>query len=1153
MHIRYLDLIAYGHFADRRIGFRSDAKVHLIYGPNEAGKSTVLQAIGDLLFDFPQRYTGKARHRPVDFRFRLPELRLGGELLRKDGATLAFVRRKANKAALSDPDTGETLPDDALDAFLGGLDRERFIREHGLDAETLRQGGAVLAGETDADLGGSLLAASSGLVGLRRLQLRINEEADDIFKPRSQKSQFALARAERDAARNDERDTDIVLSAREWRDNEAAIRDNAVAQDETRQKLAQLDQRHRDLSRRIALRPALRHLDEARRDLAVFDDLADLPDGLADRIDAALAEQDAASRALADAETRRTRLTEQLERYAPDQALVAAMPAVKELAENLGAFREWQEHTPKLTERLTTQKAEEARWWRELDPKPDGGGLALPSIAERSHLNQQALRLQRLLASRQSRFDEMAELAERMRREDNTEDAKALPDLPRSLRLAADLSLVFEPLDQAIERRAEAQRAIVEAGEAALRLDPPVEALAYKIGLVWPSDSDIDEALGRHTALTTDQSRLETRLAELESAMAEGRSRAGEGDAAEQLLDRMDLQNARMERDSGLAHLQAGRGDWADALKVVAAADRIADRLIDDADAMAARRQERVERERLASQRNDIVRQLETARQAMDRWQEDWATLFETLSVKPPASARAANWMGRLRSLRDAVAAANASQDKADSIIDRAEGHRPALLELAASVVLPDADTLAIDILWRAVARRLDGLAQEDRARQTERAVMDERRKSYGHAESEYQRLSAEIAAMRTALKADLSGFSLPNDVMPETVFAILEGFNNLSETRAKIAETERRLAGIDDKNAAFRRSAQELIERLMPDAAGDSLDSAVGTLRDRCEEATSLARRVADLRGEYAEADEALSRAKTRGQEAEATLAACAALLPEGTELPAVAERLRERERAARTLVEQQRRFSDLADGLPEEDVRQAVEAMDQTSARDELMRLEDEKGTAEEERERHRLEAGRLLEKKATLGARRGSELAAFRRQAAEERMANAAREWGRLRAASILLDAAMDHYARSVPNAALTEAGRLFETLTGGAFSGLSEDLDSNGKPILIVQRADGGTMPVSGTLSEGTGDQLYLALRLAWLKERAERNDLPPFIGDDLFASFDDDRTEAGLRAFAEIAPAVQPILFTHHKAVAETAQRTLGDGLDLIEL
>ena len=74
-----------------------------------------------------------------------------------------------------------------------------------------------------------------------------------------------------------------------------------------------------------------------------------------------------------------------------------------------------------------------------------------------------------------------------------------------------------------------------------------------------------------------------------------------------------------------------------------------------------------------------------------------------------------------------------------------------------------------------------------------------------------------------------------------------------------------------------------------------------------------------------------------------------------------------------------------------------------------------------------------------------------------------------------------------------------------------------------------------------MSEGARDQLYLALRLAFLEDYAARSEAPPFIGDDLFASFDDARVAAGLRALAAASATIQPIIFTHHAHIVEIAR------------
>ncbi|TJW67441.1 MAG: hypothetical protein E5V29_18225, partial [Mesorhizobium sp.] len=59
MRIRRLDLTRYGKFTDHTIDFAERTKgnpdLHIVYGPNEAGKSTALAAVLDLLFGIEMR------------------------------------------------------------------------------------------------------------------------------------------------------------------------------------------------------------------------------------------------------------------------------------------------------------------------------------------------------------------------------------------------------------------------------------------------------------------------------------------------------------------------------------------------------------------------------------------------------------------------------------------------------------------------------------------------------------------------------------------------------------------------------------------------------------------------------------------------------------------------------------------------------------------------------------------------------------------------------------------------------------------------------------------------------------------------------------------------------------------------------------------
>src|SRR3546814_17669788 len=56
MRFATLSLVRYGRFEDCELSFRQgEPDLHVVYGANEAGQSTSLAAVSDLLFGFPAR------------------------------------------------------------------------------------------------------------------------------------------------------------------------------------------------------------------------------------------------------------------------------------------------------------------------------------------------------------------------------------------------------------------------------------------------------------------------------------------------------------------------------------------------------------------------------------------------------------------------------------------------------------------------------------------------------------------------------------------------------------------------------------------------------------------------------------------------------------------------------------------------------------------------------------------------------------------------------------------------------------------------------------------------------------------------------------------------------------------------------------------
>lgn len=58
---------------------------------------------------------------------------------------------------------------------------------------------------------------------------------------------------------------------------------------------------------------------------------------------------------------------------------------------------------------------------------------------------------------------------------------------------------------------------------------------------------------------------------------------------------------------------------------------------------------------------------------------------------------------------------------------------------------------------------------------------------------------------------------------------------------------------------------------------------------------------------------------------------------------------------------------------------------------------------------------------------------------------------------------------------------------------------------------------------------------------------------PFIADDLFINYDDERSRAGLAALAELSERTQVIFLTHHDHLMPVVESVFGSNLNIIRI
>lgn len=162
----------------------------------------------------------------------------------------------------------------------------------------------------------------------------------------------------------------------------------------------------------------------------------------------------------------------------------------------------------------------------------------------------------------------------------------------------------------------------------------------------------------------------------------------------------------------------------------------------------------------------------------------------------------------------------------------------------------------------------------------------------------------------------------------------------------------------------------------------------------------------------------------------------------------------------------------------------------------------------------------------KRASLGDR--TELLARRGQTADG-LENAKRELAALELALTSLENANTELNARFSPALNLRAGEIFSALTGGKYGDvtLTRELDAAAREV-------GGVLPRRAVaLSQGTADQLYLAVRLAICELALPGDDPAPLVLDDALADFDDGRMKLALSLLREMAQTRQILLFTCH--------------------
>lgn len=1156
MRIQELNLAAFGPFTERRLVFEGEeGGLYIVYGPNEAGKSSALRGLKALLYDIEERT-------PDDFLHAKDKLRIHGWLRAANGQEIQFVRRKGRKNTLLTPD-GKALDEQALAPFLHGVRPELFETLFGIDHQALVQGGQEILAQK-GEVGQALFSAALGSHALHSVLAQLDREADDLFLPRGKKRINSTLKAYGDLKKEIRQHS---LSSREWDEHRRALERTASELAQIQSDLAAARAEINRLKRIRHILPKLAKRRVLLRELESLGVVVILPADFAKRRQQMMKELEQAQAIIEKTRSRRDGFQAQLEMLSINQGLLERGEEIEDLHERLGAHRKALHDRPHLEAERRQRLSDAASLLKAVRPDFEFASVdTLRPVLARHHRISE-------LGGRYAVLSSRLELAESARR-------KTEAQLKRLCAERGELpeASVPEPLRRAVaaaRKLGDTDASIQSAESELVSLQTQCTADLARLPL-WEGrlevlpELPVPDRAGVH--------RFEQAYDELERRSQRLREKRKE--AADALQDAAQALDAiqrvgEVPTEANLIEVRAGRTEiwqllrrrWIDGEDIAAqasriaseaelpdlfeqrlvAADELSDRLRREADRVHATASLLAKQNAAQQQRAKLGEQLEACTAEKHRLDVEWQTLWTPCRIEPRTPREMRAWLEEQEKLRERVVQLNLLGQKHGELEQIRNRHIQLLSRQSNQLGRECSQSGSLE----AVLLECEGFAQQLDESSQQRDVLNKAIKDLEadlESSIESRRLAMDnLETWKEQWRALLERFGLQGDASPSEAADFIEKVRDLFAQRDEAEKLQIRIQAIDEDAHAFRREVTVIVESIAPDLADLPVDEAVMRLN-------SLLSNHRTKESRRQQIGEQLGQAQQEIQDSRATIRTMTDRLNSlcveaGCESHA---ELEEAERQSDRWLEIKAAIDVIEQNILEAGDGAAIallEAEAESIEADELPgRIEALSNRIDEEFEPKRTglaEAKGGQEKELELMD--GSDRAAAFADQAQAMLAGIRADAERyvcVKLAGRVLRDQIERYRKENQGPLLKRAGQHFATLTLGSFQGLLTDFNDKDEPVLAGIRPDGKRVSVEG-MSSGTRDQLYLALRLASLEKYMEQAEPMPFIVDDVLVDFDDERSEAALNTLAALAEKTQVILFTHHLRVAAQAKSMPG--------
>lgn len=1133
--------------------------MHIVFGCNESGKSSALRALRQLLYGIPANSTDNFVHPYAN-------MRVGATIESADGSVLEVVRRKGNKNTLRDADD-RPVDENVLSELLSGIDQRQFEVMFGLDHDTLVRGGQDLI-SGGSDLGQILFSAGASIAGVQSVLSALEEEAKSLFLPAGKVPR--INETLRSLAECRAQLKGKQLSATEFAKHEQALHDALKLKDRYEADLFARQSELRRLERLRDARPLVEQRALCLQALQQLGEVVSLPADFAERVrDLLNRRQNATSGADRAAQAIDTIEKQIADIRVPDQLLKHA-ESIESLYKELGGHLKAAHDRIKLETQLRDCEAEACSILKSLGKATvlDECDHLRITTQQRALLNDLMLKAEAVQAAsrqaQQQRIKLEKELALKRKELSQLPPQRDVAPLRAELLRLRKLGQIEQQLD-ALTDEIEKLNARIENGKSKLALS------GREISEIERMSVPLPETIER---FRNDIERCDRELEECDARIAEcGRAL----DKAKQEIDRLELEmdvpteaallETRARRDhgwqmikrwwvegecdavavSGFTGEAPAKQSLADCYEhSVAASDEIGDRLRREAERVG-------QKASLLAQRAEIERQiadLKACRTSSYAAREDlgrrWAELWSALGVEAATPREMLTWRNWFEKLTELVLEAGDKRTAQARVAQQVEQARRAVLAALRSAGEEVAGpAVKLETLLERADEVVQAAGEVEKTRQVLSREVTRLTEELNRNSEEEERATAEHDRWSESWKQAVAALGLPDSATTVEVRAVVEQMDSLFSKLSLRASLKQRIAGIDRDSDAYKLRVRELVHAAAPDVSISDFNLAVEELKSRLKmcvdlkhQQQALLQRLVEQRQIEEEQRESLTAA---GDALAVMCAEARCQTPE--ELLPIARKSREAQELRQRVSEMDQQLAPLAAGSELAGFMAAVQSADADALEQDIQRLSEQIKELHEQLQTVNQAIGSARSELDRMNGGADAAVVAEQMEALLARLRDDSEQYARLKIAGWLLRRAVDRYREKNQNPVLRRASDIFAGLTGGSFAELKPEVDERDRVVLLGARGNLEAVPPEG-MSEGTRDQLYLALRLASVEHILQRQEPIPFVVDDVLVNFDDQRAVAALTALAELSKMTQVIMFTHHAHIVELARSSL---------